>query len=67
MLNKNIKVASWFEVPNVMALCKHYFAYLVYIKIWFYKALNFGSVLAELTSLREMSPFFQKFESSLEV
>ena len=30
--NKNIKQVSCAKVPNLMILCKHYFAYLIQVK-----------------------------------
>ena len=30
--NKNIKQVSCVKIPNLMVLCKHYFAYFIYVE-----------------------------------
>ena len=40
--NKNKKQVGCVEVPYLMVLCKHYFAYLIWVKNLTLKAFNFA-------------------------
>ena len=63
-LNKNIKQLSCAKVPNLMVLCKHYFAYLIQVKNLTLKSFQlclFVIFLIEVTFLSQMSTFSRNF------
>ena len=60
--NKNTKQASCVKVPNLLVLCKHYFAYSIYIKkfdLEKFSTLPIGNFLIEVTFLSQMSTFLR--------
>ena len=66
---ENIRQVSSVKLPNLMVLCKQYFAYLVQVKNLFQKAFTFfyWQFFDRINFVETNENFFQKLQLSLEV